>query len=79
MTNSDLSAMEPKPSALQLMLRSTSLSRIRFTFVTPFMVAEEPLTGKYFMTITESPSTKTFPFESLTIKTITSTISSRFH
>lgn len=65
-TNSDFSAIAPKPSILQSMLWSPSTRRICFTFVPTLSTDDEPLSRRSFTTVTVSPSCSTVPWASRT-------------
>jgi len=81
-TNSDFRPIAPKPSILQSMLWSPSVSLIFFTLEQAFTGLGMPLTGKSLMTMILSPFCSSFPFTSSTLMTSSAAVSgtsSGFH
>lgn len=79
LTNSDFKAIDQKPSILQSILWSPSVRRMFFTLVPAFTCCDEPFTGRFLITTTESPSFKILPLESFTTRPVSSSTSSGFH
>ena len=71
-TKADLSCIAPMPSIRQSISWSPSTRRMLRTFVPTFTTEDEPLIFRSLVTVTESPSCRIVPSESLVTRPVSS-------